>query len=270
MELFSSWTGSDFLLFYTGLLGIGTLAAWRIPALLRAQGQRGESPDFEAIALLESGPAGHADSVIVDLFARNALKAADGKLHVVQASVPASPAGRALLAAREPFTRNQATAMLAIHASRIIARLRREGLLLRAEELNRLRLIALIPFAAIFLIGLYRQRAGAAEGEPTGFLIGLMVLTFVVAVIRLTTIDKRTGAAIDMIADLKRRNARLRRAPREDETAMAVALFGTGVLVGTPWQPVHALRQKDSSGDGGGDGGDGGGCGGGGCGGCGG
>jgi len=25
-----------------------------------------------------------------------------------------------------------------------------------------------------------------------------------------------------------------------------VALFGTGVLVGTPWEPVHALRHKAS------------------------
>jgi uncharacterized membrane protein YgcG len=57
-----------------------------------------------------------------------------------------------------------------------------------------------------------------------------------------------------------------------DEAAMAVALFGTAVLVGTPWQPVHAMRQQQGSGDAGGSGGSdsGGGDGGGGCGGCGG
>ena len=30
---------------------------------------------------------------------------------------------------------------------------------------------------------------------------------------------------------------------------MAVALFGTAVLVGTPWEPVHALRQQGGSSD---------------------
>jgi hypothetical protein len=50
---------------------------------------------------------------------------------------------------------------------------------------------------------------------------------------------------------------------------MAVALFGTGVLVGTPWEPVHALKQKDGDG-GGADGSSDGGSGCGGCGGCGG
>jgi uncharacterized protein (TIGR04222 family) len=273
MQLFSSWTGSDFLLFYIALLGLSTLAAWWIPAQLRAPGRRGESPDAEDAALLVGGPAAHTDSVIADLFARGGLRNFDkGTLAVVQTTLPASPAGRALLSAQQPFTRKEADTKLAIHASRIVARLRREGLLLRPEELNQLRLLALLPFGVLFLLGLYRQRAGAAEGEPTGFLVALMILTVVLAVIRLARFDKRTVAGIAAVAQLRERNGRLRRAPQAGEAGMAVALFGTGVLVGTPWEPVHALRQKDSSGDGGGDsGGDGGsGCGGGGCGGCGG
>lgn len=277
MQLFSSWTGSDFLLFYTALLGLSILAAWWIPVQLRAPGQRGESFDAEDSALLMGGPSAHTDSVIADLFARGALQNADGKLHVVQTNLPTSPAGRALLAARAPFTRGEADTMLAIHATRIAARLRREGLLLRSEELNRLRLLSVMPFIMLFVIGLYRQRAGAAEGEPTGFLVGLMVLTVVLAVIRLAKFDKRTGAAIAAISELRERHARLRRAPQADEAGMAVALYGTAVLVGTPWEPVHAMRQQNGSGDSGDSGGssdggsDGGsGCGGGGCGGCGG
>jgi uncharacterized protein (TIGR04222 family) len=273
MQLFSSWTGSDFLLFYTALLGFSTFAAWWIPAQLRAQGRRGESPDAEDAAVLVGGSAAHTDSVIADLFARGGLKVFDkSRLEVVQATLPASPAGRALLSTQLPFTRKEADTKLAIHTSRIAARLRREGLLLGPEELNQLRLLALLPFGILFLIGLYRQRAGAAEGEATGFLIALMVLTIVLAVIRFAKFDTRTAAGIAVVEQLRDRNVRLRRAPQAGEAGMAVALFGTGVLVGTPWEPVHALRQRDGSGDGGGDsGGDGGsGCGGGGCGGCGG
>ena len=49
MQLFSSWTGSDFLLFYIALLGLSTLAAWWMPARLRAGGRRGESADAESL-----------------------------------------------------------------------------------------------------------------------------------------------------------------------------------------------------------------------------
>jgi len=34
-----------------------------------------------------------------------------------------------------------------------------------------------MPFGVLLVIGLYRQRAGSALGEPTGYLVILMVLT---------------------------------------------------------------------------------------------
>ena len=49
MELFSSWTGSDFLMFYIALLGLCTFAAWWMPAHLRSGGRRGESADAESL-----------------------------------------------------------------------------------------------------------------------------------------------------------------------------------------------------------------------------
>lgn len=276
MELFSSWTGADFLLFFTMLLVAATLAAWWMPMQLRDNGGDGESSDAEDIAMLAGGHMAHTDAVIADLFARGGLgDEGRGKLTVVDPGLPASPAGRALLAARAPFTRGQADGVLAIHAARIIARLRREGLLLRPEQLTQLRFLSITPFVAIFVLGLYRQRAGSAVGEPTGLLIVLLCLTVVIGIIRFARFDQRTRAGIACVRHLRSQSSRLRRAPQATEAGMAVALFGTGVLVGTPWEPVHALRQQSGSGDGGGSsdtsssdgGGDGGG---GGCGGCGG
>jgi uncharacterized protein (TIGR04222 family) len=276
MELFSSWTGADFLLFFTTLLVAATLAAWWMPMQLRDNGGDRESSDAEDIAMLAGGHTAHTDAVIADLFARGGLgEEGRGKLAVVDPGLPASPAGRALLAARAPFTRGQADGELAIHAARIIARLRREGLMLRPEQLTQLRFISITPFAAIFLLGVYRQRAGSAVGEPTGLLIVLLCLTVVIGIIRFARFDQRTRAGIACVRQLRSQSSRLRRAPQATEAGMAVALFGTGVLVGTPWEPVHALRQQSGSGDGGGSsdtsssdgGGDGGG---GGCGGCGG
>lgn len=277
MQLFSSWAGSDFLLFYMMLLCISAFAAWWIPANLRDPGRRGGALEVEDMAVLAGGPERHADSVLTELYAQGALVPAEsGKLMPVPINSPVSAAGRAVLALQDPFKPSEARALLAVHADRLAARLRREGLLLRPEEATRLRWLSITPFAVLFLIGLYRQRAGSAIGEPTGFLVILLGLTVAFALIRFAKTDPRTQAGIAAVRDSHAKASRLKRAPQPGEAALAVALFGTAVLVGTPWEPVHAARQQgDGSGSGGGDGGDSGGdggsgCGGGGCGGCGG
>lgn len=281
MKLFSSWTGGDFLLFYTGLLACAGLAARWIPARLRPAGRRSTLDDPESIALLAGGRARCADSLLAELHVRGVLGPGEtGKLAVAAHAVAASPAEQALMVGDPQISRASALKRLAVHGDRVTARLWRAGLLLRPEQHGRLRWLSIMPFAALFLLGLYRQRAGSVLGEPTGLLVGLLVVTLVLAVLRFVSIDPRTAAGLALVEDLRARNTRLARAPRAEEVALAVALFGTGVLVGTPWEPVHALRQRDTSGDSGGgdsgsdggsgDGGGGGGGGGGGCGGCGG
>ncbi len=276
MELFSSWTGSDFLLFYSMLLAFSVAAAWWIPANLRDPGRRGAADDLESVAMLAGGRARLADCLLAELFVQGALTEGErGKLHIARSAPGASPGGQALLAIDAPVSLADARRVLAVHADRAAARLQRAGLLMRPEAHARLRWLSITPFAALFLLGLYRQRAGDAVGEPTAFLVILLVLTVVLAIIRFARSDPRTAAGIAAVQDLRARNGRFSRAPRPEEAATAVALFGTGVLIGTPWEPVHAMRQQGSSDGGGADGssdsgsGDSG-CGGGGCGGCGG
>lgn len=267
MELFSSWTGSDFLLFYTVLLALGAVAAWWIPAHLRGSGRSADALDSEDIAVLVGGSERFADSLLADLYVRGGLREAGrGKLAVIQPGLLASPAGKALLAHDAPISLKEARDLLAVHADRVAARLRRGGLLLRPDELNRLRWLSIAPLAALLLLGLYRERAGAALGEPTGYLVILMVVTLALAIWRFFASDPRTRAGLAAIAEERARAARAARAPQPDEVALAVALFGTGVLVGTPWEPLHALRQHSGSVESGGDSGDacadaGGGCG---------
>jgi uncharacterized protein (TIGR04222 family) len=278
MELFSSWTGSDFLLFYSVLLGFAGLGAWWMPTLLREPGRRGSLDDLESVAVLTGGPSRLADSALAELYVHGGLIGGEkGKLAVARCEAAVSSAAKTLLAAGEQLSRADAKKALDTHAGMVAARLQRAGLLMRDSEFSRLRWLAITPLAALFLLGLYRQRAGDAVGEPTGFLVALLILTFAIAAVRFVTVDPRTAAGIEAVHDLRARNGRFTRAPMPDEAAMAVALFGTGVLVGTPWEPVHALRQPQGDGgsgcSGGGDSGssDGGsGCGGGGCGGCGG
>ncbi|OBV11716.1 TIGR04222 domain-containing membrane protein [Erythrobacter dokdonensis] len=272
MQLFSSWTGGDFLLFYTLLLGFAMLASWWMPMQLRPSGRTAESLEAEDLALLSGGRARFADSLMADLFVRGGLaEAGRGKLAVVQSSLPASPAGKALLRVSGPISPVEARSLLASQADRVAARLERHGLLLRYEEMLRLRMLCIAPFVFLLVVGLYRQRAGSMLGEPTGALVGLMVVTVLAAVIRLAKFDRRTEGGIATLHNMQDKFARLRLAPEPQEVPLAVALFGTAVLLGTPWEPVHAMLHKNKDGDGGdssdSDGGSG--CGGG-CGGCGG
>ncbi len=273
MQLFSSWAGSDFLVFYAVMLGFAGLAALWIPANLRPPG-RGTAPDDpEEIAYLAGGVDRLSQSVLTDLYTRGGIGSAlDSKLEVERSFVPAGRAGTAVLALPGKFTFMQAARTLKTEADRIEARLVRRGLLIAAGERWKLQLLSATPLLAMLALGEYRRASGAAVGEPTGFLMVFMAATAVLALVRFLKGNSCTLAGQAAVRRLAKQASRLRRAPRPDEAALAVALFGTAVLVGTPWEPVHALRQ--SAGDGGGSGGDGdgdggGGCGGG-CGGCGG
>ncbi|WP_158094050.1 TIGR04222 domain-containing membrane protein [Erythrobacter tepidarius] len=249
MQLFSSWTGSSYLLFYAALLGLATLAAWLIPVYLRRPGRRSDSPDAESLAHLAGGRERFVDVLLADLFLRGGLAAGEGgKLVVADPRLPASPAGCALLAFEGPLTREQARAVLAPHADRLLLRLRHSGLMLRPEEVSRLRWLSAAPLAVLLVMGFYRERAGSTLGEPTGLLIALMGLTALIALIRILAIDPRTRAGIAEVAQRRTALEGLDGPPRADEVPMAVALLGTEVLVGTPWEPIHALRQQGGSG----------------------
>jgi uncharacterized protein (TIGR04222 family) len=240
-----------------------------MPAHLRPAGRASDSLDAEDLAVLGGGRERFADSLLADLFVRGGLAPLSaGKLEVIEPGIPASPAGKVLLAYGAPISASEASKVLGAHAERVAARLRRAGLLMRPEEFNQLRWLSIAPYCVLLMIGLYRQRAGSAEGEATGFLVILMVITAVAGLLRFFKADPRTRAGLEVLHKERTRAARLSRAPRAEEVASAVALFGTGVLVGTPWEPVHAMRQQSGSSDSGGssdsssDSGCGGGCGG--------
>jgi len=274
MEIFASWTGPDFLAFYAVMLATCVFLGLWIPANLREAGRKGSVEDLEEVAVLSGGHERHAAAILADLFTRGALTEGDkGKLRVARTGLDAGEAERAVLAKVGDFKLSEAKDSLDTHAGRVEARLIRRGLMMDAGERRKLALLSILPYLALLVIGLYRQQAGSAAGEPTGFLIGLMIVTAIFAAIRYSNTNPRTVAGNLLMREIEDQGSRMKRAPQAKEAGYAVAIFGTSVLVGTPWEPVHAARQA-GSGDGGssGDSGDsdgGGGCGGG-CGGCGG
>lgn len=274
MQLFETWTGADFLGFYAVMLvtcvGLGL---W-IPANLRPQGRTSPVEDPEEIAILAGGAQRHALTVLADLYVQGAIdKAHKAKVAVARNEVQTSSAGSAVLRKVGAFSLSEAMRTLKDHAQGIEADLTRRGLLMDQSEAIKLRILSALPYAALFFVGLYRQRAGEEIGEPTGFLIGLLAITAVLGIIRFATGNRRTMSANAVLKTWRERSSRLKRAPQGGEVPLAVGLFGTGVLAGTPFAHVHAMRQAASGGDSGSGSGDsdggGGGCGGG-CGGCGG
>lgn len=274
MEFFASYSGSQFLVFYAAMLATCVAAGIWIPAVLRPEGRRASPSNAEDIALLSGGAQRHTTAVLSSLFVKKALDQSDKyRMIVTRQSVGETSAEKSVLNKVGDFTLKEAAVSLMPHAERVEERLIREGLMLDSGERWRLRLLSVLPYGVLLVIGVYRQQAGSALGEPTGFLIGLLVLTAFFAFIRLMSGNPRTKSGNYTLRDLEQQSSRLKRAPQPMEAGLAVAIFGTAVLVGTPWEPLHAVQRANSGGgegssssDSGGDSG----CGGGGCGGCGG
>lgn len=266
MQLFSSMTGSEFLFLYGALLAIGSAAAYAIPQVWRDAGRRGEVCDFESAALLAGGPTRHAEAVMADLYLRGGLEAwAGNRLRVARRDIAASASGQAVLTLEGPVTIATVRKALVAHAERLAARLRRGGLLMWSDVQLRLRWLSIAPLLAVLLFGLVRLRAEMTEGEPVGPLVGLLGLTAMAAVVRFVWSDPRTRAGLALADEMRARRGKSLGGARSEEAAMAVALYGTAVLVGTPWEPLHALRQPGDPGGSNADGstgdwGDGGGC----------
>lgn len=273
MEVFGSYTGSDFLLFYAGLLAAAGVATLWIPGWLRAEGRFASTLDTEETAYLAGGAQRLAQATVADLYAAGALSpGGTGKLAVARGDVPASEAGKAILGGGGTIDLGQAVAAIDRRSRQLEQQLIAKGLLIDKGGRQTLKFLSILPFLALLALGWYRRQAGEALGEPTGFLTGLMVLALVLAVMRFATLSPLTRAGADQLAQMREKSARLRSAPIAGEAALAVALFGTGVLVGTPFEAVHAMRQTSGDSGGGSDSSSSGdsGCGGGGCGGCGG
>lgn len=274
MEFFASYTGPDFLLFYCIMLATSVLAGLWIPAVLRDAGRRAQLDVPEEIAVLAGGSKRHMQTVLSSLMSKEAMERA-GRHKLRTSCVSQSPqsgAEAAVMSIGSDFTLGRARKALATQAAQAKHRLTALGLFMPGRDHTKLSLLATLPYVALFCIGLYRQQAGSALGEPTGLLVVLLCVTLLFGLIRLFTVSPRTKAGQELVRSLEASESRLKRAPRQGEVGFAVAIFGTGVLVGTPWEPLHAVERAGSAGGdtGGGDSdGGGGGCGGG-CGGCGG
>jgi uncharacterized protein (TIGR04222 family) len=270
----ADYGAEQFLILYSGLIVLGWLLALVVPLILRPVGEPGVPQDAGQYAALASGKSRYAEAVMAGLLASGRLELEGKTFHVRERQAATGGAETRLMSLGDSF--GWKSFVRAIDDGYRMDRdtLIEAGLLTGSGQALKVRLMAVIPMVLILLLGLYRLQAGRALGEPVGILAVLMVAGVVVIGWRLLSGIRRTREGERALREARQENVRLKRAPTQPEMALGVAIFGTAVLAGTPYDPLHAMRHGgggDAGYAGGGDGGDGGsGCGGGGCGGCGG
>jgi uncharacterized protein (TIGR04222 family) len=264
-------TGPAFLLLYLFLLAITVAIGVAVPHRLRPEGRRQRLRDVDQLAFLAGGRRRFADALVSRLLSARALIMTGKDAFAARAGATAgSTAERSLLALPEPISwrvlREAAYARTGPIEEKLIA----SGLIASPAETANIRFWTLLPYALLLAFGATKWVIGEARERPVGFLTALLLLTALFALVRWLTLDRRTAAGRRALALARDGERRLKMAPTRDEVGLAVALFGTAVLVGSAWSGFHRLRSVGDSGGIGGGGGGGSGCGGGGGGGCGG
>lgn len=268
-------SGGPFLTLYTSLLLAAIVAGLLIPRWLRPEGNARDVTDAEGLAFLAGGPARFADTVVSRLLANGGLTmAGKDEFRVETRGGGATDAERAVLALPSPVRWPAISASLARQATTVQDKLTSAGLLMDSATVLQMRFWQTAPYLLLIVFGAIKWEIGTGRGRPVGFLTALLFVTALLAILRFAIIDRLTRGGIEVLGRARTRSERLERAPTSGETDLAVALFGTAVLVGSGAADFHRMRASStsnssgcgsSSGDGGG-----GGCGGGGCGGCGG
>ena len=189
-----------------------------------------------------------------------AFQRVEGMLRGVGQPVPGAPPETLRMAARPAL-------------AQVRDQLRRMGLVMTDAQVGSVRGVPALIVAALAGFGGLRLAFGLAAGHAVGYLIGLLILTIFIALLFLRRPDgARTHRGDRVLRGLRRTNAALRTSAATAvaalagaDLALAVGLFGVGVLSGSPLDDVRRLLQPVASSGGGSDGGSS--CGGGSCGG---
>lgn len=278
-----------------GLALVAAMCGGRvIRSVLRTPNPRPEDEnthlDWEQTAYLGGGAGRLTTAAIARVVGRGLAEVADdGKRLVAVGPVPddTSKVERAVLGALP--VANEVTALQPVQQAVEAAfakqaeRFDRDEVTLSALRKFRIWLASMIPLALVYLCLVLPQYIFAAQANrPTQYLTMMSIGGGLLGLIVVSAGSLRlSNRGVALLAKQKERHERLKAGTQWEsngDAGMAVALFGTAALVGTPiaplqtWYPRQTTEASSSgcstgcgSGCGGGDGG--GGCGGGGCGG---
>lgn len=103
-----------------------------------------------------------------------------------------------------------------------------------------------LPFALLTLLGVAKIVVGLTRDRPVGFLIFLTLIAAAAALLLLFNRPERSRAGDTVLREMNTRHAHARRAPRDADIGLAVALAGTAVLAGTAYASFHDFRSPSS------------------------
>ncbi|MEW4568525.1 TIGR04222 domain-containing membrane protein [Tautonia sp. JC769] len=280
--------GPDFLALYVTLLMCVVTGSLILRWMLRTPIELGpESPDLDEYRMAHLAERGNyaVNAAIASLVQAGALAVNRKKRTFVAQEPPPEPLDeleRTVLSSVKAGGAQRELDAIYRDARPVLHAYRDDlidlGLVVDHHRARVIQLASGIPVLLLLVLGLMKIQVGLARDRPVGFLVALCVLTAVFGAIFLFLRPHHTRRGYRLLERLRRSNYALKKTsqtrseslqPRE--VARAVALFGTGVLVGGLLDPLRLTLDPPSSSSGGGPGGGGdGGGGGGGCGGCGG
>ena len=265
-------TGGPFLQLYGALCVVTFILGLVIPRWLRPEGQAMPLKDRDMLAYLAGGKNRLAETVVAGLMSRGALALEPPWFKIRLQGQGTSTAESGVLAIDRPARWSEVVKAATVDAETIEQKLVDRELLIARSETWQIRLLQTLPYLLLFAFGAIKWEVGRMRDKPVGFLTVLLVVTAIFAFVRFVALDRRTRGGQAVLVDAKVQGERLNRAPANEETALAVALFGTAVLASSGMADFHRLRTSSSGDSGSSSDGGGSGCGGGGggCGGCGG
>ena len=268
-----AFDASEFLLLYGALFVSASVLSLWIPGWIRPEGRDSAADDRYAYAAMAGGKRRYFQTVLAQLLSQGAVDFDSTKkaLIVRSGGSAADLAERAILGQAGRISWKDVTKSLADDWEHVQNRLVSSGLMQSGSDIWQLRLFQSMPLLLLLIFGGIRWQAGKALGESVEYLTLLLTATILALCLRFALVNRLTQGGLAALRRKQRGSTRLRRAPTNGEMGMAVALFGTAVLAGTPYHALHAMHvQRGDAGGCGTSGGSDGGCGGGGCGGCGG
>ena len=144
------------------------------------------------------------------------------------------------------------------HTPRIVRRVRKQLARIRDSLVARrllldprsrwlMALSSALPFALLTVFGIMKIQVGLQRDRPVEFLVLLALLTGVATLVLLAYRPERSRAGDAVLREMNVRHAHARRAPRDGDIGLAVALAGTAVLAGTAYAGFHESRASQGS-----------------------
>lgn len=236
-------SAQGFLAIYAALLAAAVAMGWILPHWLRPEGRILVLHQPFELACLSGGATRYAEALVVGLMQAGHLTVRDGdRFEPLHPAAGLSSAEVTVLGL--PKGTDWATLVNSLWSAtnwvelRLIAR----GLWISRAEWWEIRGWACLPYVLLFLFGAIRWEVGLLHHHPVPYLSGFLVLTLACGVVRCLTIDRRTTAGARVLAHARQQAHDLRHDRLLEQAPMAVALFGTAVLMGTPYEPLHRLR----------------------------